>query len=50
MGSIPVGDSDFCPTPRVDSSVSALTHRDPRDLGVICLLKKRMIRFVFFSD
>jgi len=30
--------------PRVDSSVP-LTHHDPRDLGLICLVKKRKIRF-----
>jgi len=30
--------------PRVDSSVP-LTHHDPRDLGLICLEKKRKIRF-----
>ena len=36
-------------TPRVDSSV-ALTHHDPRDLGLICLVKKRKIRFRFLSD
>ena len=30
---------------QVDSSVS-LTHRDPRDLGLICLVKKSKI-FVF---
>ena len=29
-------------TPRVDSSVP-LIHHDPRDLGLICLVKKRKI-------
>ena len=31
-------------TSRADSSVP-LTHHDPRDLGLICLVKKRKIRF-----
>ena len=31
-------------TSRVDSSVP-LTHRDPRDLGLVCLVKTRKIRF-----
>ena len=34
---------------RVDSSVP-LTHHDPRDLGLICLVKKRKIRFRILSD
>ena len=33
-------------TPRVDSSVP-LIHHDPRDLGLICSVKKRKIRFRF---
>ena len=36
-------------TPRVDSSVP-LIHHDPRDLGLICLVKKRTIRFRILSD
>ena len=36
-------------TPRVDSSVP-LIHHDPRDLGLICSVKKRKIRFRFLSD
>ena len=36
-------------TPRVDSSVP-LIHHDPRDLGLICLVKKRKIRFRILSD
>ena len=36
-------------TPRVYSSL-ALTHNYPRDLGLICLVKKRKIRFRIFSD
>ena len=36
-------------TSRVNSSVP-LTHRDPRDLGLICLTKKRKIRFRILSD
>ena len=35
-------------TSRVDSSVP-LTHRDPRNLGLICLVKKRKIRFQILS-
>ena len=34
---------------RVDSS-DPLTHHDPRDLGLICLVKKRKIHFRIFSD
>ena len=34
---------------RVDSSVP-LTHHDPRDLGLICLVKKRKIRFLILSN
>ena len=33
----------------VDSSV-ALTHHDPKDLGLICLVKKREIHFRILSD
>ena len=36
-------------TSRVDSS-DPLTHHDPRDLGLICLVKKRKIRFQILSD
>ena len=36
-------------TPGVDSSVP-LIHHDPRDLGLICLVKKRKIRFRILSD
>ena len=36
-------------TPRVDSSVP-LIHHDPRDLGLICLVKKCKIHFRIFSD
>ena len=36
-------------TPRVDSSVP-LIHHDPRDLGLVCLVKKRKIRFRILSD
>ena len=36
-------------TPRVDSSVP-LIHHNPRDLGLICLVKKRKIRFRILSD
>ena len=33
----------------VDSSVP-LTHHDPKDLGLICLVEKRIIRFRILSD
>ena len=33
----------------VDSSVP-LTHHDPKDLGLICLVKQREIRFRILSD
>ena len=33
----------------MDSSVS-LTRNDPRDIGLICLVKKRKIRFRILSD
>ena len=36
-------------TPRVDSSVP-LIHHDLRDLGLICLVKKRKIHFRILSD
>jgi len=36
-------------TPSVDSSVP-LTDHDPRNLGLICLGKKRKIRFRILSD
>ena len=36
-------------TLEVDSSVP-FTHHDPRDLGLICLVKKRKIRFQILSD
>ena len=36
-------------TPRVDSSVP-LIHHDPRDLGLICIVKKRKICFRILSD
>ena len=36
-------------TSRVDSSVP-LRHHDPRDLGLICLVKKRKISFWILSD
>ena len=36
-------------TSSVDSSVP-LTHHDPRYLGLICLVKKRKIRFQILSD
>ena len=36
-------------TPRVDSSVP-LIHHDPRDLGLICSVKKRKIRFRILPD
>ena len=36
-------------TSRLDSSVP-LTHHDPRDLGLICLVKKRKIHFRILSD
>ena len=36
-------------TPRVDSSVP-LKYHDPKDLGLICLEKKRKIRFRILSD
>ena len=36
-------------TPRVDSSVP-LIHHNPRDLGLICSVKKRKIRFRILSD
>ena len=32
---------------RVDSSGFFLTHHDPRDLGFICLGKKRKISLIF---
>ena len=35
--------------PEVDSSFP-LTHHDPRDLGLICLIKKRKIRFRILLD
>ena len=34
---------------RVDSSVP-LMHHDPRDLGLICVIKKHKIRFRILSD
>ena len=34
---------------KVDSSVP-LTHHDPKDLGFICLVKQRKIRFRILSD
>ena len=34
---------------RVDSSVP-LTHHDPTDVGLVCLLKKRKIDFRILSD
>ena len=34
---------------RLDSSVT-LTHHDPKDLGLICLVKKRKIHFRILSD
>ena len=34
---------------KMDSSVP-LMHHDPRDLGLICLVKKRTIRFRILSD
>ena len=37
------------PNPRVDSSVRS-THHDPRDLGLICLVKKRKICFRIRSN
>ena len=37
------------PTLGVDSSVP-LTHHDPKDLGLICLAKKRKIHFPILSD
>jgi len=36
-------------TPSVDYSVP-LTHHDPRDLGLICLVKKHKIRFQILLD
>ena len=36
-------------TLEVDSSVP-LTHRDPKDLGLICLAKKCKIHFPILSD
>ena len=36
-------------TSRLDSSVP-LTHHDPKDLGLICLAKKRKIYFRILSD
>jgi len=33
----------------MDSSVP-LTHHEPRDLGLTCLVKKRKIRFRILSD
>ena len=33
----------------VDSSVP-LTHHDPKDLGLICLVNQREIRFWILSD
>ena len=33
----------------VDFSVP-LTHHDPKDLGLICLVKQRKIRFRILSD
>ena len=36
-------------TSRVDSSVP-LTHHDPKDLGLICLVKKHKIHFRILSD
>ena len=36
-------------TSRLDSSVP-LTHHDPKDIGLICLAKKRKIHFRIFSD
>ena len=36
-------------TSRLDSSVS-LTRHDPKDLGLICLVKKRKIHFRILSD
>ena len=36
-------------TPRVDSSVP-LIHHDSRDLGLICSVKKRKIRFRILMD
>ena len=37
-------------TSRVESLVISLTHYDPRDLGLICLEKKRKIRCRILSD
>ena len=34
---------------RVDSSAS-LTHHDPADIGLVCLVKKRKIDFRILSD
>ena len=34
---------------RVDTSVP-LTHHDPRDIGLICLVKKRKMHFRILSD
>ena len=36
-------------TSRVNSSVT-LTHHDPRDLGLTCLVKERKIQFRFLYD
>ena len=36
-------------TSRLDSSVP-LMHNDPKDLGLICLVKKRKIHFRILSD
>ena len=36
-------------TKKVDYSVP-LTRHDPKDLGLICLVKKRKIRFRIFLD
>ena len=36
-------------TSRLDSSVP-LTHHDPKDLGLICLVKKHKIHFRILSD
>ena len=37
-------------TLEVDSSVPLTRHDDPRDLGLICLVKKRKIRFQILVD
>ena len=49
LGSWRVKETAEDSTPRVYSWVAS-THNYPRDLGLICLVKKRKIRFRILSD